>query len=198
MSTSASADRWESTLVKFDADPTRCNGGSLFVGSSIIRLWSLQKFFPGRRYLNRGFGGACLSDVIAHYRRLFEKHSAREVVLYAGDNDLEEGVPPSEIVELTARLVALIEADAPMCRIVLIPIKPSARRWSLRHAQRIVVDGCQKRLPGVVHVPPLTQFLNADGEPETRYLCGDGLHLNEEGYVLLTSIVTPWLFREGT
>ena len=31
-------------------------GGVVFVGSSSIRFWDLQASFPGRQYLNRGFG----------------------------------------------------------------------------------------------------------------------------------------------
>ena len=46
---------------------------TLFTGSSSIRMWeSLEDDFPEINLINRGFGGAHLSDVIFFYERLFQ------------------------------------------------------------------------------------------------------------------------------
>ena len=36
----------------------------LFIGSSSIRLWDLDQYFPNYYGLNRGFGGAHISDML--------------------------------------------------------------------------------------------------------------------------------------
>ena len=60
-------------------------GGIVFVGSSSIRLWDLRSAFPGRRVLNRGFGGTQIPDSVRHVERLALRHKPATVVFYAGD-----------------------------------------------------------------------------------------------------------------
>src|SRR5687768_608088 len=64
---------WAQEMAAFsaeDQDRPFAEGGILFVGSSSIRLWDLQRSFPGVAILNRGFGGSHISDSIAHVDRL--------------------------------------------------------------------------------------------------------------------------------
>ena len=42
----------------------------LFTGSSSIRFWDIEKSFPQKNLLNRGFGGAHISDVLYFYDQL--------------------------------------------------------------------------------------------------------------------------------
>src|SRR5687768_11380482 len=61
----APTERWEEAIRKFEAadlshPPPK--DGVLFVGSSSIREWKLDESFPGKNYVNRGFGGSQLSD----------------------------------------------------------------------------------------------------------------------------------------
>src|SRR5688500_13106275 len=39
-------------------------GGVLFVGSSSIRLWDLERHLPGLGAINRGFGGSTVRDCV--------------------------------------------------------------------------------------------------------------------------------------
>ena len=67
--------RWEQAIQRFEQSDQQqpvTPGGLLFVGSSSIRLWDLDKSFPNRGYLNRGFGGAQTSDIL---------HFAPEVII---------------------------------------------------------------------------------------------------------------------
>jgi hypothetical protein len=45
----------------------------LFTGSSSIRFWDIEKSFPQKNLLNRGFGGAHISDILYYYDQLFPK-----------------------------------------------------------------------------------------------------------------------------
>ncbi|NIO41936.1 MAG: hypothetical protein GTO41_18250, partial [Burkholderiales bacterium] len=35
-------------------------GNIIFTGSSSIKRWNLEKSFPGKEYINRGFGGSTI------------------------------------------------------------------------------------------------------------------------------------------
>ena len=62
------SSKWEPAIQKFveqDKASAPPENGVLFVGSSSIRLWDLEKSFPEKNYLNRGFGGSQIADSIA-------------------------------------------------------------------------------------------------------------------------------------
>ena len=82
------------------APPT---GGILFVGSSSIRLWSdLEKQF-GPSIVKRAVGGSRMSDCARYLDRLVFPYKQRQVVVYAGDNDLAEGIAPDDVAKLHRR-----------------------------------------------------------------------------------------------
>lgn len=56
------------------ANPPPANA-VLFIGSSSIRLWpNLDRIFPCRTVLNRGFGGSQMSDVLFYFDRLVARY----------------------------------------------------------------------------------------------------------------------------
>src|SRR5687767_12337149 len=84
-------------------------GGVLFVGSSSIRLWpALAGDFPGVYTLQRGFGGAELSDVIRYAPRIVLPYRPRLIVLYAGENDLAAGKSAMAVFREYQAFVALV------------------------------------------------------------------------------------------
>ncbi len=90
--------RFEQAIVAFekqDAIAPVAQNAILFVGSSSIRKWDLQKWLPGQPVINRGFGGSVLNDSLYYIDRIVSKYRPRMVVLYAGDNDIAAGLAPS-------------------------------------------------------------------------------------------------------
>ena len=88
------ADRWEKSMQRFEAaDRQRAPkpGGILFVGSSSIRLWDTDKWFPGQGVINRGFGGSQIADVSYFADRIVLRYRPKLIVVYAGDNDVAAG-----------------------------------------------------------------------------------------------------------
>ena len=112
-------------------------GGVLFLGSSSIRLWcTLDRDFPARRVLNRGFGGSTMGEVARYAPRLVLPARPRTVVLYAGDNDLAEGRTPAEVHTAFGRFVAFLHESLPETRLVVLAVKPSPSRVQLLGAVR--------------------------------------------------------------
>ena len=171
-------------------------GGVVFVGSSSIRFWDLDAWFPGLGYLNRGFGGSQISDSIANLELLVLRHVPSTVVFYAGDNDIALGKTPDRVAADFRTLTRHVHARLGNTRILFIAIKPSFARWALvermREANRQIQAYCasDSRLLYVdVHNP----MIGADGLPRPELLHTDGLHLSAAGYALWTQLVTPHL-----
>ena len=69
----------------------------LFAGSSTFRMWNtLQSDFPESKILNRSFGGSIMTDLIYFFGQVVAPYNPRQVVLYEGDNDLNETAKTAE------------------------------------------------------------------------------------------------------
>ena len=83
----------------------------LFYGSSSIRLWSsLRHDFEGLPVVNRGFGGSTLEECVALLDRLVAPVKPRAIVLYAGDNDLDQGASPELLLSLFEQFASGVRA----------------------------------------------------------------------------------------
>ena len=106
----------------------------LFTGSSSIRIWkSLATDFPTHNTLNRGFGGSEMTDLLYYAEQLIIKHNPKEIFIYEGDNDINSGKSPEEILNTADQLLTLIRAKLPKkVKVVFISPKPSLARWHLK------------------------------------------------------------------
>lgn len=190
---------WAAELSAFDAQdraaPYR-RGGVVFVGSSSIRFWDLDASFPGRDYLNRGFGGSQIADSVEYLELLVLRHEPRAVVLYAGDNDVAAGKTPAAVAADFDAFARGLHAALPSAHLLFLAIKPSVARWNLvermREANRLIrerVDADSRMTWVDVHAP----MIGADGLPRRGLLAADGLHLSAAGYALWTRLLLPHL-----
>ena len=171
-------------------------GGVVFVGSSSIRFWDLDAAFPGRKYLNRGFGGSQIADSVANVELLVLRHAPNTVVFYAGDNDIAFGKTPDRVAADFRTLARDVHARLPDARILFLAIKPSIARWALtgpmREANRRIREHCALD-PRLAYVDVHTPMIGPDGLPRADLLHTDGLHLSAAGYALWTRILAPLL-----
>ena len=93
----------------------------MFVGSSSIRLWPTSQYFKGN-IINRGFGGSHLSDIIYYFEHIVEKYAPKEILLYAGDNDIADNKSPEQVFDNFIELTALVND-----KICLLYTSPSPR-----------------------------------------------------------------------
>ena len=166
---------------KYPAKP----GGVLFLGSSTIRLWDLQQWFPELKARNRGFGGSHISDSVKMYDKVLKPFQPGTVVFYAGDNDIAAEKTPEQVSEDFSELLAKIRADFPECKVIYLSIKPSAKRWALWDEMQDANARIKATLDKDAHglfVDMSDLMLGPDGKPIPHLLASDGLHLNVNGY----------------
>ncbi|WP_442483647.1 SGNH/GDSL hydrolase family protein [Aeoliella sp. SH292] len=190
---------WAKEMAEFaaaDAEHPMAPGGVVFVGSSSIRLWDLEKSFSGMdpMPLNRGFGGSVMSDTVRNAELLVLKHKPRLILVYAGDNDIANGKTAEQVADDFAKLVEIVHKDLPDTRIAYIAIKPSLSRWKLadkmQDANARIAKQCEES-EQLTFIDVWQPMLDAEGQPRGELFREDGLHLNDEGYELWTSVVKP-------
>jgi lysophospholipase L1-like esterase len=198
--------RWRASLDAFaraDRERHPDRDGVLFVGSSTIRLWSqlAQDFSQNPVITNRGFGGSTMRDCNALVRELVIQYRPKEVVVYAGDNDLAEGRTPAEVLDSFAGFVDRVRAGLPDTRIAYISIKPSPARVALldriRETNALIADYI-RAVPSARYIDIFTPMLDADGSPRAELFRGDRLHLNDAGYRLWQSVIATDLSARPT
>lgn len=172
----------------------------LFFGSSSIRLWeSLKADFEGLPVVNHGFGGSTLNDCLHEVDRLVTPLSPAAIMIYAGDNDLDQKASPDHVVWLFEQLAGAIRAGCGSVPIGYISVKPSpARFWNIaniRRANELLSAACNRL--GVDFLDLSSEMVNADGQPRRELYSGDGLHMSGAGYAIWAGRVRDWLRKHG-
>jgi len=187
--------RWQPAIDKFlaaDADQPFEPGGVVFVGSSSIRFWDLERSFPSLDALNRGFGGSQVSDSLHYLDELVLKHKPRLAVLYAGDNDIAAGESAEQVFADVEQFVRRVHEALPDARIAYLAIKPSIARWKLVDEMRSaneMVRTLATSHEALIYVDVFHPTLGQDGRPREDLFIRDGLHLNQAGYDLWADVL---------
>ena len=195
----ADADRWEAVIRSFEESDRKNpppEGGIVFLGSSSFRRWDLDKSFPGRGLINRGFGGSQMADAIRYVDRIVLPLKPRTIFLYEGDNDTGNGKTPATVEREFRQLVGIVHEALPNTRIVFVSIKPSIRRWHLidvaRAANARVRAVCEQN-DLLEYVDAASPLLGANGELRADLFVEDELHLNDAGYAIWAELIAPHL-----
>jgi lysophospholipase L1-like esterase len=182
-----------------DSDRTNApaRGGILFIGSSSIRLWkTLAQDFPDRPVFNRGFGGSQLADSVHYADLIILPYRPKQVVVYAGGNDINAGKSAEQVSADFQALVTKIRAGLPHAEITYISIAPNPARWAqvdkVRAANRLIEDYARHHSK-VGFIDVYSHMLGADGMPKPDIYVADRLHMNERGYALWKQVVRPYL-----
>ncbi len=192
-------DRWEEAMQAFEkADKAMppAKGGVVFYGSSSIRRWDLEKSFPGKHYVNRGFGGSTMPDAIRYLDRVVIPLAPKTIVLYEGDNDIGRGDTGPQVFVNFKTFAAKVHAALPDTKIVYMAIKPSLARWHLvnqaRTANLMIKELCY-RDPRLIYIDTDAPMLGKDDEPSPELFVEDGLHMTDAGYAIWNKLVAPHL-----
>jgi len=192
-------NRWEPAIQRFEEQDEKeppPKEATLFVGSSSILLWKLDQYFPGMQVINRGFGGSHISDSVYFADRIVIKHRPKTVVFFAGGNDIAAGKTAETVADDFRQFVAKVHDELPDTRILVIAIKPSTARWHLVDTIRDAnarIEAFTKTVDRVEFVDVFPAMIGNDGTVRADLFVKDGLHLNDKGYALWTSILMPYL-----
>jgi lysophospholipase L1-like esterase len=196
-----SAPRFETAIAAFETEdkqamPPRC--ATLFVGSSTIARWkTLKEDFPNRQVINRGFGGSTAWEVDAYFSRVVTPYHPKEIVYYAGDNDLAAGRTPDDVYADFAAFMRMKDQQLGKTPVYFISVKPSILRWSMQMQMTEVnarVREMAEKRDDLMLINVVQAMLNSDGTPKDIFV-EDNLHMKPEGYAIWTPIVTAALDR---
>jgi acyl-CoA synthetase (AMP-forming)/AMP-acid ligase II/lysophospholipase L1-like esterase len=81
----------------------------VFLGDSITDCWNLDRYFPGKRYINRGIGGHTTSQILLRFRQDVIELHPHVVIILAGTNDIAGNTGPISIADIARNYATLSE-----------------------------------------------------------------------------------------
>jgi len=173
----------------------------LFVGSSSFTKWhDVQAYFPTETIINRGFGGSELRDVIRYANDIIIPYHPRQIVIYAGENDLaySDTVSAGTVFSRVVTLFNIIRSSMPAVPVMYISLKPSPSRQNLMPKmeeanQRIRSFFLSKK--NAVFIDVYHKMLDKSGKPLPGIYLEDNLHMNASGYAIWQKAIEPYLLK---
>jgi lysophospholipase L1-like esterase len=189
---------WENDIKNFeqlDKSEKYQKDAILFAGSSSIRLWtSLEKDMAPYHIIQRGYGGARLSDFAVYASRIIDPHPCKAIVLFVA-NDItgsDQDKKHEEVAGLFRHVLKTIRKSHPTTPVFWIEITPTASRWKvwseIQKANALIKNICDKG-KNTYFITTSYAFLNEQGLPKDELFREDQLHLTEKGYAVWTEII---------
>jgi hypothetical protein len=189
---------WESDIEKFeqlDISKSYPSDAILIAGSSSIRLWStIGKDMMPYNVIQRGYGGAKLSDFAIYADRIIYPHPCQAIVIFIA-NDIsgnENDKSPLEVSQLFRKTLYIIRRKFTDTPVFWISVTPTPSRWAvwpeIKEANGMIKDICKSHR-NTYFIDTEKYFLNSSGLPRSELFLDDKLHLNADGYAIWTGII---------
>ena len=188
--------RFENAILAFeekDKERFPPEGAIVAVGSSTFRRWdSMEEDLAPFTIIRRGFGGSNTNDALHYADRIIIPYAPRAVIIYEGSNDLFRDIEPSRVADTYRQLISKVHTALPRCRLYIVSLKPSPRRWYLwdkmqetnQLLQQLVDQDERIRFIDIV-----SPMLDDKGLPTLDVFIDDLLHMNRNGYDIWTAAI---------
>jgi lysophospholipase L1-like esterase len=163
----------------------------VFLGDSHTQYFDVAEFFNTTLIKNRGISGDLTSGVLNRLRPIINGHPAK-IFLQIGINDLHRGISIDSAVKNVARIIRSIQQDSPGTEIFVESLFPTVtvnQADVLKYNDSIKVLSFRNNIMFI----DLYNTFSEKGKLNSKYDCGDGLHLNGKGYMEWRNILNKYL-----
>lgn len=180
-----------------NANESEEKGGTVFVGDSLIEFYDLDKFFPSCNYINRGISGDTTNGL---RRRIYENVVSlvpKCIVIEIGTNDLNGDDGVEKIFARYKDILMFLKTALPSARIIVQSLYPvnhdvnvvskmlvkNRNNENVDRMNILLKSFCEETNIEFADINPLLKDENGSLKKE---FTTDGLHLNDEGYYVVT------------
>ena len=160
--------------------PPRCD--VVFTGSSTIKRWNtLVQDMGSIPSINRGFGGSQIADVNFYFDKVVKPYHPRAIVFYAGDNDINAGKSPYQVLADFKKFMALKSSRLGSTPVFVVSIKPSKLRLA-QFAKQVEANMMLREYAaqrGDLYYIDVVDAMLTNGAPKDIFV-QDGLHITQK------------------
>jgi len=171
----------------------------IFVGNSLTQLFELGELFRNPHIKNRGIIGDNSRGVLLRLDEITKRRPSK-VFLEIGINDLTRGYPVDSVNRNCREIVRRIKKETPGSKIYLQSLLPAnvpgADAVIPLENEIVNLNSSLRSLAqeeGCTFIDLYSSFTIEAGRLNPRYDCGDGLHLNGEGYLKWRDLVKRYV-----
>ena len=193
----ANLARYEDDNLKVGL-PKKDERSVVFMGDSITEEWSnlYPEYFTEKGYMNRGIGGQTTPQMLIRFKPDVIDLKPEIVVILAGTNDIAGNTGPSNAKMITDNIFSMAEiAKAYQVKVVLSSILPVYEYdWAreIKDPPSIIqaVNDALKQYAidqGLIYLDYFSSMVDEREGLNSDYTF-DGVHPNESGYILMSSL----------
>lgn len=171
----------------------------LLVGSSSFTKWTdVDRYFPGKTIINRGFGGSRLTDLNDYADDLLNPYQPKQIIVYCGENDFADNdqLKAQAVVDRFKTFYKKIRSRFPKVEVDYISIKYSPSReklWPQMKEANQKIAAFMKKESNAEYIDITEVMQDANGKVRNDLFVEDMLHMTPEGYQLWTSVMLPYM-----
>jgi len=177
----------------------------VFMGDSITEEWSnlYPDYFDTKGYINRGIGGQTTPQMLIRFKPDVIDLEPDIVVILAGTNDIAGNTGPSNVKMITDNIFSMAElARAHQIKVVLSSILPVFEYEWAKEIKDVpaTIDSVNDELKkyvndhGLVYLDYFSSMVEERKGLNKDYTY-DGVHPNQDGYILMSSLAEKVLSR---
>ena len=169
----------------------------VFAGDSHTQFFELAEFFLDRNIKNRGIYGDISAGLLSRMNQVTEGQP-RKIFLEIGYNDLCEKITPDSISKNIVLMVKYIRRQSPDSEIYINSVFPSSAKRGIEISQIPIINEKIKQICRsykIAYIDIYVKLATNNGLLDRRFDCGDGIHLNGQGYKVWSEIIHPYLIR---
>ena len=177
----------------------------VFMGDSITEEWSnlYADYFDTEGYINRGIGGQTTPQMLIRFKPDVIDLEPDIVVILAGTNDIAGNTGPSNVKMITDNIFSMAElARAHQIKVVLSSILPVFEYEWAKEIKDVpaTIDSVNDELKkyvndhGLVYLDYFSSMVDERKGLNKDYTY-DGVHPNQDGYILMSSLAEKVLSR---
>lgn len=183
---------------KLDQETLPPKDAILLIGSSSFTKWTdVASYFPGKKIINRGFGGSRLIDLNEYTNDLLN-YEPKQIIIYCGDNDFADNdqVTAKEVVSRYKTFYKKIRKKFPNIEVDYISIKFSPSReklWPQMKETNKKIRAFMKKEPNAEFIDITKGMEDTNGHVRSDLFVEDRLHMTPEGYRIWAKAMNPYM-----
>lgn len=187
-------------LVKYKNDES-----IIFFGDSITEGYNIEKFFPSHKVVNKGKSGNRTSALLERIDKDVYEYNPSKVFILVGINDLCGDVDQEDIIFNIQNIIIGIKTNRHRADIYVEAVYPINANlikeknvdyaFSLTNKRVIELNQKIKKVceeSGVTYIDMFNVLSDKEGNLKELYST-DGLHLNNLGYLRVTSVLKDYV-----
>lgn len=178
-------------------------GQTVLVGDSITEIYNHTEFFAaytektGLKVYNRGISGDTSNRLLERYEENVLSIKPANIVLLIGTNDLNCSADIYCIIDNIEKIINLTAENCPDARLILLGVYPVGDNQGLRDNNDIKKLNARlsilSKMKNILFLDLFDKLSDNDGKLNKIYTY-DGLHLNAQGFEIVTDNLLPFLY----